>query len=504
MTIPSLGRGGLPVYSPTSSTATATNGSRVVTFTGTALSSVNSTTGATEYAAGVGDAFVVQGIGVRFIESVDSPTQITLCDPWGAATQTGVANWYIIRNSVPAYGATAKAIQDVLAIGGDTSPNTSYTVDDGTARVKLRDNAGNPQIATGPTGALDAALHGAIQITEAAAANGLPAGSVQFPLGVKEYVVGFRNRLINGNFDIWSKGTSFTSVGAITLADQWRFQTTSTGAAPTVSKVAAPTGFVGANAMNIAANTVQAAGLLDVWQRVEGQFLKDIDGSAAVLSFDVIATTTAGSLSGSVFVLANTALDNGTYSSTLISTAFTVPVGSSRIKIPMSSAQTAGIKNGAQFLLRITQNTATGNVNVSYGAVQFEKGAVANDFEFRPYQTEQLLCLRYLWVLAPPPGGTLAMLGIGQATSATQVFVSIRSPIPMRASPTITIVQPTNFQAVGSTGSSNAATSVAAGAISEPAQVELILTVASGLTAGAASICFLNSGSAQMIASAEL
>jgi hypothetical protein len=393
MTIPSLGRGGLSVYSPTSSTATATNGLRTVSFTGTALSSINSTTGATEYAVGVGDLFVVQGVGSKPIESVDSATQITLTEPWSAATQTGVANWYIIRNSVPAYGATAKAIQDVLAIGGDTSPNTSYTVDDGTARIKLRSNSGNPQLAVGATGAADGALNGAIQITQAGAAPGNPAGAVQFPFGVKEYVVGFRNPVINGDFSVWQMGTTVAPGFSAYWADQWSASYSTP--APTISQVAAPAGFRGQKAAQITVTGAAAGTLLDLVQRFKGRQLQDIDSQAATLSFDLNATTTAGTLSGSLILKANTALDNGTFSSTLANVGFTIPVGSGKVVVPLTTAQTAGLKNGAALDIRLAQAGGTGNWTVYLGSVQLEKGVVANDFEYLPLALVSTLCKRF-------------------------------------------------------------------------------------------------------------
>jgi hypothetical protein len=152
MPIPNLGRGGLPVYAPSSSSATATNNSRNVSFTGTALVTTDATTGAQTYSAGVGDAFVISGVGSKLIESITDATHLVLVEPWNYATQISSVNWYIIRNSVPAFGYTAKAIQDVLSIGTDTTPATSFTVDDGTARIKLSSNSGRPGLLVGPSG----------------------------------------------------------------------------------------------------------------------------------------------------------------------------------------------------------------------------------------------------------------------------------------------------------------------------------------------------------------
>lgn len=395
MTIPSLGRGGLPVYSPTSSTATATNGSRTVTFTGTALVTTDPTTGALTYAAGVGDTFVVQGVGAKVIESVDSATQITLCDPWSAATQTAVTNYYIVRNSVPAFGYTAKAIQDILALGSDTSPDTARTIDDGTARIKVRPNSGQPDIAVGPTGTADGSLLSAIRFRTAAGIAGAPQGMAEFPNGMKEYVLGFRNRLINGGFDIWQQGTSMSPGFGQYTADQWTANYTAPS--PTVNRVSAPAGFrpESPNAAQIVVTEAAAGNILDFSQRLRGRQIQSLDSQPAVFAFDLNATTTAGTLSGTVIIVANTALDNGTFSNILASIPFTIPVGSGRVIVPLTAAQTAGLKNGGSFTLHFAQSGATGNWTIYIGSVQLEKGAVANDFEYRPYDVELLLCKRF-------------------------------------------------------------------------------------------------------------
>lgn len=180
MTIPNLGRGGLPVYSPTGATLTVANGTRAAAFTGTTLVATNPTTGALEYAAGVGDHLVVSGVGAALIESITDATNLVLAEHWDYPTQSsitaqGTPGWYIIRNSVPAFGSNAKAINDLLAKGSDSSPDQSRTIDNGAARMKLRINAsGVPEIAVGAAGAADAALLPSIRIDPAT-------GTVTFP-----------------------------------------------------------------------------------------------------------------------------------------------------------------------------------------------------------------------------------------------------------------------------------------------------------------------------------
>jgi hypothetical protein len=188
MTVPNIGRGGLPVYSPVGATLSIANSSRNAAFTGTAFVTKDSATGAPTYQVGVGDTLVVSGIAVGTIESITNATNLQLAAPWSGATQTSLASsgnpgWYIIRNSVPPYGAAAKAIQDLLSLGSDKYPDTSRTYDDGTARMKLRFVGGLPTISAGVSGAADSALIDAFQIDPATGRASMPKGYAGYQAG---------------------------------------------------------------------------------------------------------------------------------------------------------------------------------------------------------------------------------------------------------------------------------------------------------------------------------
>ncbi|MCC2101464.1 MAG: DUF2793 domain-containing protein [Hyphomicrobiales bacterium] len=266
-------------------------------------------------------------------------------------------------------------------------------------------------------------------------------GVVSFPNGLAHKNPGFRNRLINGSFDVWQRGTSFSVAHAAQpyLADRWHCYNAFLVTA-TVSKAPAPAGFLGAQAINIAATGVAATKLFDLRQKFESRMVADLDGKACVLSLDVSASTSAGSLTAQAILLGNAAVDDGSYSVTMASPSFTVPIGVGRVAIPFTAAQTTGLKNGAMLLIRFTQIGATGNPNITLGAVQFEadpSGAgKANPFEFRPPPVENAMCKRYYWRsqlsdLIGPVGGTTTVRSIG------------RHPVTMRAAPTAVLLKTT-------------------------------------------------------------
>jgi hypothetical protein len=55
--------------------------------------------------------------------------------------------------------------------------------------------------------------------------------------------LGFKNRIINGAFDVWQRATSFTLSSGVTTYTADRFYVNTTGGAGTVSRVAGTGGF---------------------------------------------------------------------------------------------------------------------------------------------------------------------------------------------------------------------------------------------------------------------
>jgi hypothetical protein len=396
MTLPTAGRGGQPLYAPVSSTVTVANGALTASFTGTAFVSTDPS-GVQVFAIATADELIVDGVASVKIKNIVDPTNVTLMTPWPAASQVAIpaGSYYIVRNTLSPNAAVQKTMNDVLNAGSDLSPFGAVTVDDTTARLKARLKGGVAVISVGATGATDTGAGGTPILKDAISID--PAtGVVSFPVGMKEYQLGFRNRLINGNFDVAQFGTTFTfGAGAAANYCLDRWFVFSTTIAVTATKVAPPAGFRGTSALNLVGTALGAAGFINLGQRFEAQMVADLDSVASTLSFDLNATTTAGSLTGTLQLALNSALDNGTFNSNVSNIAFTIPIGSGKVIVPITAAQTAGIKNGGQISFVFTQNASSGNPNITIGAVQLERGVVANDFEFRTIQIVRQLCRWY-------------------------------------------------------------------------------------------------------------
>jgi hypothetical protein len=407
-------------------TASVNNGSTTVSFSGANLLQTDPTTGITYSACSVGDVFNVPGIGAGIIQSVDSTSQITLATPWAAASQTNRA-YTIYRYSTPAQGVLLEAVNNVLTQGQDSNPDLSETIDDGTARFKIRNDGGIPSLAVGPTGTADASLKNALQIDPASAVVSFPNGAV--PPG--DWSV---NRIINGGFDIWQEGTTFTvniNTGRYT-ADQWRLASNGIGAL-TVNKVVAPTGFSSQYAVNITITGAVINKNFFVAQRFESAQLTDLVNSDCVLSFDLVATTTAGKLNGQINIYGNTSKDDGTFNLNLYDPSFSVPAGVSRIAMPIPANKTTGFANGAYISITIWQVNASGNVNATIGAVKLEKGIAASDWASKPIAQEWRDCMRFYYQCDIAFAGRSSMAGVNYLETATSF------PVPMRASPVMSV-----------------------------------------------------------------
>ena len=161
---------GLPDY--TTGTVTVTNNSRTVTGSGTGWTTTLN--GVTETTIGAGDMLIVSTGRPIMVESVESSGSLTLTEVWPNATAAGTA--YKIRRYVALpTGTVLQAVQALEAKGADTNPLTSWTLDGGTTRLKLRQAAGGQAaLSVGTTGAADGSLLDAMLITNA--------GAVSFPL----------------------------------------------------------------------------------------------------------------------------------------------------------------------------------------------------------------------------------------------------------------------------------------------------------------------------------
>jgi len=265
---------------------------------------------------------------------------------------------------------------------------------------------------------------------------------------------GRKNLLINGNMDVWQRGTPIATMGF--GADRWSTYSTNSGVANynvTNTQVADNPISAGGYSYTVAvANADAGIDFITVSQLIEQSNLTSINtGDSLTLSFWIKKTRNLDS--GATFkVMAMTpASSKDTWG------AVTYQATDSLVSTPISenynSLSTSWVKKTATFT--VTANMVTrglglcfqiGDSNVTAGAgstaeiyrftaVQLEKGSVATDFETRSYGEELALCQRYYHKTAAFSSIVLSVYA-GTAVSPRTTW---DFPNTMRGTPTVTL-----------------------------------------------------------------
>ena len=263
-------------------------------------------------------------------------------------------------------------------------------------------------------------------------------------------VQSFRNKIINGNFDFWQRGTS-TSTSAAYCAD--RFYTDVTGCTFTSSRQSFTLGQTDVPGeptywhRTVVTTSAGAGNFCRAQQRIES--VKTLAGKTATLSFWAKADAskniaiefvqnfgTGGSPSSDV-----TSIGVTTCALTTTWTKFIITVA-----IPSISGKTLGSNNndflavhfwlnaGSTFNSRTnTLGQASGTYNISQ--VQLEEGTVATPFEFRALATELNLCQRYCQYMV---GMNIYATSSTFASYSPDFYFPVSLYTNMRATPTFT------------------------------------------------------------------
>ena len=278
--------------------------------------------------------------------------------------------------------------------------------------------------------------------------------------------VNFRNILINGGMDIAQRGTSSTGVtsNGYYTCDRWNTIPINLGTWTLTQSTDVPTGQGFVSSFKLDCTTADASPAADdlfiFRQKIEGQNLQYIKKG----------TSSAESLTLSFWVKSN---KTGTYIAELldfdnsrqISQSYTISSADTWEKKTLTFAgDTTGAfdNDNAQSLMvafwlgagsdytsgtlstswtsTTNANRAVGQVNLADSTsnewyvtgVQLEAGTSASDFEFLPYDVNRARCERYCRGMGQ--GVT------GRATSTSVFYFSAPLNPPMRATPTVTLV----------------------------------------------------------------
>lgn len=284
-----------------------------------------------------------------------------------------------------------------------------------------------------------------------------------------------RNAIINGDFNVWQRGTSFTSVAdGVYLADRWFYSKISSAVhditlsndVPTVAQA----GRLFKNSLKADCQTVDSSivsgDLVRISQRIEGFNWLPLAQRTITLSFWVKATKTGiycASLGNSgadrSYVAEYTVNASNTWEFKTITFTASPSAGTWNYENGVGLALTFTLASGSTF--QTTKDTwqtgsffATANqVNACdstsndffIAGVQLEAGSVATPFEYRTFQQELFLCQRYY------EAGSTWGLSYGSSGSVVQ-----RCLYP--------------FKATKRTGSPSSSVSILSGSLTSPSQ----------------------------------
>jgi hypothetical protein len=215
--------------------------------------------------------------------------------------------------------------------------------------------------------------------------------------GVQAGLQQFRNKIINGNFDIWQRGTTFNSVVNNTYnADKWKTYFDGTGATRNITQQAFSIGQteVPGNPNYFLRMIVTVAGTggnyLILEQPIE--YVTTLSGKIMTLSF--------WAKSSSPITMQNTILAQSFNSSPAVFTSLRENIAITTSwsyytvtgRAPSASGKTVGAGDYLGIRMYLPLNQV---FQFDLAQVQVEEGQKATPFEVRPYPVELQLCMRY-------------------------------------------------------------------------------------------------------------
>lgn len=253
--------------------------------------------------------------------------------------------------------------------------------------------------------------------------------------------LGFRNVLINGDFKVWQRGTSFTwSSGQPYTADRWCITPGGTAAFSASRQTASLDGFQYCfRLQRTAANTNTSA--LYVSQPIETITSIPLANKQITFSFNARAGANFSAASSilNVRIITGTGTDGNFLAATLTGQATlldtTATLTTSWQKFTYSVLVPSGVNQIQPVLLYTPTGTAGADDYFEITGVQLEQNYQPTPFEQRPIGVELALCQRYFYK-AVFTGGSLAF-ATGYYANASLFYWSAAFPVTMRRQPDI-------------------------------------------------------------------
>ena len=232
-----------------------------------------------------------------------------------------------------------------------------------------------------------------------------------------------KNKIINGDFGIWQRGTSFTSPSSTYTAD--RFTASVTGTNPVVSRQAFTAGTAPVAGYESQyfwrAATAADTNYVEIQQRIED--VRTFAGQTVTLSFWAKATSsvTFTPILRQNFGSGGSANVDATGTAQVISSASWTRY-SVTVTLPSISGKTVGTSSFLAVIIYSTAGAEASNT-IDFWGVQVEAGSKATPFQTASGgnpQAELAMCQRY-YQRYSQTAATQTLIGTGSASSTTKV-----------------------------------------------------------------------------------
>jgi hypothetical protein len=257
-------------------------------------------------------------------------------------------------------------------------------------------------------------------------------------------ISGFRNVLINGDFKVWQRGTSFTySSGQPYTADRWCTTPSGTAAYSVSRQTASLTGTQYCLRLQRTASNTNTS-LLYLSQPIETVNSIPLAGTTVSFSFYARAGAnySAASSALNVRLVTGTGTDGNylvsslTGQATPLDTTATLTTSWQRFTYTASIASNVNQIQPSFFYTPV--GTAGANDYFEITEVQLEPGTLATPFEQRPIGTELALCQRYYEVASQFYGRVMSCY------DSSAAYASIEYVVPKRRIPDISVTNGAN------------------------------------------------------------
>jgi len=318
-----------------------------------------------------------------------------------------------------------------------------------------------------------------------------------------------KNQVINGAFDVWQRGTTFTVTGTESVAykaDRWAIQSDGSTTTRTVSRQAftpgtAPVaGYEGNYFLRFAQTTAGNNSYNFLSTRIEN--VTTFAGQTVTLSFwakadsaRTVSTYLSQNFGSGGSSSVNTSSQNNSLTTSWQRFTYTLTV-------PSLTGKTIGTSS----FLEPTFGLPSGNITptIDIWGVQLEAGSVATAFQTATgtIQGELSACQRYYQQVI---NGINQNIGVGWNYSTSYAMAILYLPVVMRTAPTIAVTSGTDYYFFERGGGTDLVNAFFGAANTNPNNTITLRnsTEVSG-TAGQAGLFFGNNASSNISLSAEL